>query len=54
MQLGDLLGHLVIRKSFALEIIGQGGHFTIVSETGFVYFDQILLKHGRVLIAEQR
>ena len=43
VQLGDLLGHLVIRKSFALEIIGQGGHFTIVAETGFVYFDQILL-----------
>ena len=43
VQLGDLLGHLVIRECFALEIVGQCRHFTVLAETRLVYFYQVFL-----------
>ena len=43
VQLGDLLGHLVIRECFTLEIVGQRRHFTVLAKTRLVYFYQVFL-----------
>ena len=43
VQLGDLLGHLVIRECFALEIVGQCRHFPVLAKTRLVYFYQVFL-----------
>ena len=46
MQFGDLLGHLVVRKGFALEIVGQRRQLAVSAEALFVHSDQILLQHS--------
>ena len=36
VEFGDLLGHFVVRKRFAFEIVGQSCHFAVFAEAGFV------------------
>ena len=42
----NLLGHFIVRKDLALEIVGQGRQFAVLTKTLFVHFNQILLQHG--------
>ena len=39
----NLLGHFIVRKGLALEIVGQRRHLPILPKTRFVYFQQVFL-----------
>ena len=43
VELGNLLGHLVVGKLLFLEVVGQSGHLTVLAEALFVNLNQVLL-----------
>ena len=43
VEFRNLLGHFIVRKSLALEIVGQRRHFPVFPKTRFVYFQQVFL-----------
>ena len=50
MQFGDLAGRLQIGERVAAEVVRQGRQVAVVAETRFVYFYQILLQHGGMVL----
>ena len=49
VQFSDLLGHLIVRECFILEIVGQRRQLAIVAETLLVEFNQVFLQHSLLL-----